>query len=623
MTVGISPIGSGSGSGVASDAAFRILGDPDDITAYAMDRTQASDNYLLSLSYASQGLIPPTITPEFPTVGVAPSLSVDPPPAMQTIVWTAPAAPAPFLGELAIEDVFPEPFDTAAPVMAFPPQPAAFSEASPPEPAVDLIFDLPELVITLPAPPVLLTISTHNFSGVTLPTIDFTLPELVVVPPSLIPYVPGDAYTSALLTAIQTYLQNQITNGGGGINTEVEEALFGRAREREARTRSDAILELEKMEILGYAFPPGVYMDARTKIVTETAYTEAGLSREILIKAWEMEFQATSEALKTATTLEATLIQMTNAVEQRLFEAAKYATEGGIAIYNAQVQAYVAYLDAYKTKVQIYEAQIKGELAKVEVYKAELQAEETKAQINNSLVAQYKVQAEISLSAIEVYKAEIAGIQAKADIEKTKVMIFGEQVKAYSARINAYTAQVEGFRAAIQAEASKQEAFKSQVQAYAAQVDAAAKSAQILIEEYKGHIEAKTAEWEGYKAASQAEASRAQAIASNNSSLAEGYKAQVSGKSAYNEVLTKQWQVALDQAQRVSEIGVAAAKANGDLYMTSRSIAMESAKVGAQVSAQLGAAALNAINWSSSYSTASSFADSASTSTNYNYNASV
>ena len=107
--------------------------------------------------------------------------------------------------------------------------------------------------------------------------------------------------------------------------------------------------------------------------------------------------------------------------------------------------------------------------------------------------------------------------------------------------------------------------------------------------------------------------------------------------SAYNEVLVKQWQVSLDQAQRTAEIGINTAKANAELYITTRSLALDAAKTGAQVSAQIGAAAMNAVNFSGTVSSSeaysaseslsvvnsSSISNSNSSSTNTNYNYSV
>lgn len=602
----------------------------------ALQEVAATNSYLVALANATVGLNPPVINPVFPDTPSAPPIMVTQPPTLQDVVWELPNMPTPFSGELVLGDYLPDTFDANPPVLAYGTAPADFTEALPDAPGIDLNFVTPSLSVTLPAPPSLLSINTYRFDGITLPTpISSDIPELVAVAPSVVNYTPGSMYTSSLLTNAQDILENYIVNGGTGLPPAVEEALWNRGRDREARAKADAIADLERLEILGYSAPPGVWMNARTKIATEMGYTATTLSREIAIEAAKLEQENIKWAMQSAIQLEGQLIQYNNQVEQRLFEAAKYATEAGIAIYNAKVQAYTAYLDAYKTKVTIYEAQIRAELSKVEAYKAEMEAESVKAQVNTALVQQFKTQVDAALANVEIFKAEISAIQLKAEIEKMKIEIYGEQVKAYGSKVNAYTAGVEGFRAKVGAEGSKQEAFKSQVQAYAAQVDAGARVIDAKINEFKAKIEAKNTEWEGYKAAASAQSARAQAIASINQSTAEGYKAETSAIASYNETLTKQWQVSIDQAQRVVEIGVSAAKANAELYTTTRGLALEAAKVGAQVSAQIGAAALNSANWSwsesesisdstsTSSSRSTSWSDSNSVSTNTNYNYSV
>lgn len=601
------------------------FGDPFSITAYATARTTAADNYILMLGQLSGSLTPPVITAVFPTGPTSPLVSIPAPPTnLQSVVWTAPGLPAAFTEPLVIEDSIPAPFDQSPPVLSFGAAPTPFSEVVPDAPGVDTNFTYPTLSLSLPSAPSLISINVSPFEGFTMPQFTAeTINTLNIVAPSVREYVPGAMYTSTLLTELKDTLYDRIHNGGTGLNPNIETAIFDRAREREARTQADGLAQLDRMEAFGFSLPPGVYVDARLKLLTETNYQQAGASREIMIKQAELEQANVLKALDVATSLEGKLIDYSNSVEQRIFEGCKYATEAGVQVYNAQVQAYSAYLEAYKTKVSIYEAQIRAENLRIEAYKSQLEAEKTKAQINTALVEQFRVLSEVALSNVEIYKAEIDAIRAKAEIEKLKVDIYGEQVKAYGARVNAFTAQVEGFRAVIQAEASKQDAFKSSVEAYSAQVTAAVKIIEAKIEAYKGRIASKTAEFDGYKAAVQAESSRAQSIAQSNSSIIEAYKATVQGNAAYNETLTKQWQVALDQTQRVTEIAVSTAKANAELYMTTRSLALDAAKVGAQVSAQLGAASLNALNWSTSISQSNSNSVSRSTSTNYNYSASI
>jgi hypothetical protein len=616
------------------DDGVIYLGDPTGISAYADQQTDAANTFLLQLGTLAANLTAPLIEPVFPAGPDAPALESPTAPTLQTVVWTAPDAPPVFTETLDVTDVMPEPFDDSPPTLVFGTAPT-FDEAAPDAPDIDTSYTMPTLSVSLPAAPDLLSISVTPFDGLNIPTVDFTVPDFTVEAPSIREYVPGAQYTSSLLTALKASLEDRITNGGTGLNQDVENAIWDRGREREARSRAEALRGLDKMEEQGFALPSGVYLDARLRIETESDYVNRGVSREIMIQSAELEQKNVLAALSEANLLEGKSMEYSNQVEQRLFDSCKYATEAGISIYNARVQAYSAFVDAYKAKVAIYEAQVRAEGLRVDAYKAQIDAEMAKASINRVLVDSYKVQADIALSNIEIFKAEIGAIQAKADIERNKIMIFGEQIKAYATRVQAYTAGVEGFRASIMAEGTKQDAYKSAVEAYSARVGAAAKVIEARIAAFRGDLDANVARWEGYKAAYQGEASRAQAISAYNQSLSEEYKAEAAATSSFNDNLTKQWQVALDQAQRVSEIGVQSAKANAELYITTRSLALDAAKVGAQVSAQLGAAALNAINWSSSTSRSESLSeglsvslsqsqsDSTSTNTNYNYSASV
>lgn len=594
--------------------------DSGDIVAFAFQQATGAEEYIIELGNLSSDLNPPTIEPEWPQVDAAPVPITTSPPDFENVVWTMPALPSEFTATLDdIDGLLPEPFDDDPPTLIFGTPPAEVTDPIPDAPAVTLDFDDPTLSVSFPDAPNMLNINVRSFDGVTIPTFDATLPELNVLEPSIREYVPGDEYTSGLLTAVQAALLDRVTNGGTGLNSDVEQALWDRARQREYKQTNDSVAELDRMETLGYSLPPGIWLDARLKLTTELNYNSDDLSREIMIAQAELEQKNVQQSLELATTLEKVLIDNNNAVEQRLFEAARYATEAGLSLYNAKVQAYTAYVDAYRVKAQVYEAQVRGEIAKVEAYTAEVQAEEAKARVNLALVEQYKAGIEAAMANVRIYEAELGAIQTKAEIERLKVMIYGEQVKGYSAKVNAYTAGVEGFRAQVQAEGTKQEAYTARVRAYAAEVDAGSKAIQAKIDEYGALIEAKRLEWDGYKAAADAESSRARATADNNESLSIAYRAEVSATSAYNDALTKQWQSSLDQAQRVTEIGVSAAKANAELYMTTRSLATDAAKVGAQVSAQLGASALGAISLSNSFAVS----NSNSFNTSYSYSESV
>lgn len=613
-----------------------LLGTANGLVAYAQNRMAAVDSFVTSLSGMVLSLQAPTITPQFPTGGAAPAIAIPQAPAFQTPVWAAPGLPQPLLETLDLGDLAVEPFDDNPPEIDYGTAPAPFAGAMPDAPPVDLSFTMPELSVSLPAPPALLSISTHNFSQRDIPAFDASEPVLTAVEPSIREYTPGKEYTSALLSATKAALEERV-KGGTGLSQEVENAIWDRGREREARAAREALDQLDKMEGLGYSFMPGIYLDARLKIITETDNAQRGHSREVMVKSAELALDSVKHALTTAVQLEGQLMDYNNAVEGRIFEAARYATQAQVEIYNAKVQAFSQMVEMYRAKVAVYEARVRAEQQRVDTYRAMIAAEEAKSNMNRALVEQYRITADVALSNIEIFKARIAGIQAKAEIEKAKVEVFGAQVQGYTAQVNAYTAGVEGFRATIQAQAAKQDVYRSRVEGFKARVEAYTRQVDARVTAFRGRIDAKNAEYSGYQAAIAGETARVEAITRTSTAQADAYRAEVQAAGTYNEVLTKQWQATLDQNQQTARIGIEAAKANAELYVTTRSLAIDAAKTGAQVAAQIGAAAINAVNFSGSVSSSEGYTASESqswsqsisqstadsNSTNYNYNTSV
>lgn len=640
LGVGLGTIGSpfNGPALITNEASIEVA--QDTMFAFATKQADTAAGYIVQLGNASAGLAPPTIEPQFPTGPAAPGITLLDAPTVDEVTWVAPGLPPQFTAELDLGDIVFDPLTDTAPILAFPDAPT-FNEEAPVAPDVDLSFEMPTLDLTLPSPPSLISVSVSPFGGVNMPTFDAEMPELNLVAPAIREYIPGKQYTSELLTTLKGSLQDRIANGGSGLGHDAETAIWERGKEREFRSQADAIGQLEQMEGLGYMLPPGIYLDARLKITTETDYAARGHSREVMVESARLELDNVKHALTTATALEGQCMSYANQVEQRMFDSMRYATEAGVSIYNAQVQAFAARVDVYRAQVNVFEGLIRAEMAKVETYKATIEAEQVKASINTALVDQYKAQIQGALANVEVFKARIEGVTARANLEQAKISIFGEQVKAYGTRVNAYSAGVEAFRARIQGETAKQQAYTARVDAFRSTVEAQGKVIDARVNAYRGQIEGYTARVDQYKAAVAGETARVQGLTSIAGARADIYKAQVQGVASYNEVLTKEWQVALDQAQRTAEIGIQAAKANADLYISTRSLALDAAKVGAQVSAQLGASALSALNLSMSYSQSrsdgtnngysmsdsnslsntSSFSNSTSTATNYNYSA--
>jgi hypothetical protein len=573
-----------------------------DVTTFAEDHAATADSYIQQLGTLALSLVPPVITPVYPINTLGPAVTVPAPPVVEPIVWSAPPIPAAFNAQLAITDVFPL-FTATPPTINFPNAPPQPFLVEPGAPAIDTNFTYPTVSVDLPAPPSLLSLQTYAFGGVTLPTLSATAPVLTIVSPGIVDYIPNAPYTDALLSEMQATLLQRLDIGNTGTNTglppAIEENIWNREREREMKQAGDAIAALDRMETMGYAFPPGVFIDAQIKIQTELAFVLVGSSRDIAVAQAKLEQDNIKMALDSATQLEGKLIDYANQTEQRRFETCKYMTDAGVAIYNAQIQAFTAQVAVYRATIDIYNAKIQGQMALVAAYRAELEAEMVKVQMNTALVQQYKVEVDAALASIEVFKGEIQIIQVEAQVESLKVQIFGQEVAAYAAQINAYTANVEAYKALLQGEQVKEQVFGTQADVFSTQVTAVAKEIDENIAVYKAQLDAYVAEYEGYKALVVGQSAQVQAIAAQNEATARIYASEVSGTSAYNDAIIKEWQAALDEALQATQVGVSAANMNAQLYMTAKSIATDAAKVGAQVEAQIAASALGSVTWAS------------------------
>lgn len=597
-------------------------GDPNDMISLSKDLTTRTEKYVDEIIGMTAGLRAPVINPIFPTVGAAPAVVTAPPPNIIDVTWTTPTQPSAFTGSVNIDDLLPGPFGGQAPSLVFPPRPNPFDALVPAAPTTNLNFTYPTVAVTLPPVPQLYTLDTVAFNIGQIPTFTASVPALTITAPSVIPYVEGGMYTSQLLTDLQESLEETINAGANLILPQnIERGIFERARDKEYRQVADGLAELDRMEAMGWAMPPGVWLDARIKLQTEMGYNVNTFNRDAAIGQAKLALEQLTSARNTAVELEKAFVQYANEQAQRQFEAAKYATEASISIYNAQVEQYKAALEGYRVQALVYETQIKGILAQVDIIKAQIEYEQVKAQINTSLIEQYKAQVQAAELTVEIYKTQVEIIQVQAQVEKLKVDIFSAQIQAYVGQVNAYTAQVEGYKAEIEAQGAIEQVYKTQVDAYVATVQAGVAEANARVSVFEAEVKTYTAQLDGYRASLQAMTEQARSASLYNQAQADVYRSLTAALGTYNEVVTKQWEAVINEQMQVAQIGIQAAKVNADLYIAIENLIAESAKVGAQVMAQLGAASLGAIHWAnnSTWEAISSSSSSLNTNQNFNY----
>lgn len=532
---------------------------------------------------------PPTISVKWQTVG-APNLPPIPNlPSLPDIDLQIPSG-QPSALDATIQNVQIDDFDVAMPALNFPAAPSLTIGQAPVLPQVRDVAIPDAPIIELPDTPEFLSLQTHAFGGINLhedwlDKLD-EIPTLSVLQPAPFEYSPGARYASQLLDSLKAQLNSRI-HGGTGLSPAVEQAIWGRALDREtvvALAREQEVMR--GAEALGFPLPSGVLAGQLADARREYHDKLSGLSRDIAIKQAELEQANLQQATQLAMQLESTLLEDTYKLEVLAIDAAKATAENAIAAHNAAIEHYKALLAGYQAYASAYETVIRAELNKIEVFKALLSAEQTKAEINKSLVDRYKAEIDGAMASVQIYQARVGAAKTLVELEGTRIQAGAEQVKAFVATVNAETAKADIYKATIGAESAKVEAIGTLARAYAAKVGGQAEKARVEISKLQAKVQAKSLEWDGWKAKLSAATAEVEAAARKSSIMVDGYRIGVSAAESQAGAYMRRWEADIKQYEAGTNIALQAAKINNDAVIHTNDARMEAAKVGLATSSQ-------------------------------------
>lgn len=469
-----------------------------------------------------------------------------------------------------------------------------------------------------PEVPTMLTIAVPAFGGINsyadwATRLDTAPSDLVLAPPTA--YEPPEhvPYSSALLDALRTEVLARM-QGGTGLAPEIEQAIWDRMRARTSAATSANLADITRTaEARGFSLPPGALHAQMREAQREVLNKVVEDSREIAIKQAELEQANVKHAIEQGRALEEQLIQYTNNVEQRSFEAARYLAENAIAVHGAQVTYFRALLEKYTAYASIYRSLIEGETAKVTAYRAQVEAEAAKAEVNKNLIEATKLQIDIRSARVELYKNQLAAVQTLVDTDRLRIEAFGERIKAYVAEINAETARTEAFKALVQADQATTEVYKTSVEAYAAKIGAQATAARTKADVYDASVRAYSSRIQGYTSRVGAEAEKVRAQVQAHGLKIDQAKLQTEQVVSENNTKVEHFKALIGLYDANKSLVIQRAKLISDNYFTLRSIVKDAAQVAAQVNAQLAASAYGTIQANANISGADS------TTTQFNY----
>lgn len=403
----------------------------------------------------------------------------------------------------------------AEPILNIPSAPDASLPASPgnaPELNSAVLPVAPK--ISLPTPPSIQSLALPEAPAINVPVFSATGPTDNLLEPTTQFEFHEEAYKSDLLDAAKAKLIDDLVNGGYGIETADEEALWNRARERELLNAETQIQEAARQAAArGMMLPPGALNATISRIQTAALEKTSSVSRDIALKRADMYVDNRKFTLQQVQQVESMMLQYYGFVQERVLNASKYMVEFGIQLFNAKVSKFNAKLEAFRGAAQVYETQLRGALAHLDVYKAKVDGARLSVEAQQMYVSLYNAQLEGVKSTVELYRTQMEAAKVYTQVEMSKLDLFRSRVEAYQAQVGAkaaefgmYETRLKGettkvglYEASVRAYATKVQAYQTGVAAKETQVRAQVAAAQLPLEQYKAKIQAFSADVNRYQ----------------------------------------------------------------------------------------------------------------------------
>lgn len=392
-------------------------------------------------------------------------------------------------------------------------------------------------VVSLPAIPTFAALALPVSPSIEMPQFMGTTPvDDLLIPTTQFEFYEA-TYVSTLLDPLKVKLLDNLVNGGYGIETADEVALFNRVRDREVEAMLSRIEDAGRtMAVRGFPLPPGelsIYVDRAYQDMQDKV---SSASRDIMLERSKLFVDNRQFTIREVKELEQITLGFHNSVQERALNVARYTVELSIAIYNTLLSRFNARLDAYKAEAYVFAERIRGELARVELFKAEVEAVGAEAQIQRTQVETYLAALKSVELEVSIFRIRMEAANIQAGIERVRLEAYRAQVETYTAQVQAKVAEFGLFRAQVDGNRALVDVFDAQVRTYASQVAVSKAKADIQLANAQGKMEAARINLANYQGqVTQFDASVRTVNDSARLNL-EAYRANVDGDRSRNEV---------------------------------------------------------------------------------------
>lgn len=537
-----------------------------------------------------------------------------------------PVGPAPVYAPTPLVSRTAPDVDVAAPTLSFAPRPNAPTIPLPaePAPAADLVMPVMDSY-TLPSVPTLQQLTLPTPPTITIEEATLTRPMFVDPPFNQSWSFTPEPYTRVLVDELTATLRPMIV-GSAAIPAAIEQALFERGT---GKITLDTQQQVDQAYIefaaRGFSEPQGQLNGRIIELRQAGQHSVAEASRDVMIRHYELMYEQQRFAITQGAALEGVLINLHIEEQRFLLEAAKFQMDAALAVVNYRVQAFNAQMQAYAIDAQVARDRIQAELAKLEVYRAQLEGVRLLGELNVQQAQLYEAQLRGVQTLVEIYKTKVDAVRVRAEADMQAVEKYKAQLQAYNERWNAYTAEWRGYSSSVEGESKRVDIFRSLVDMQAKRVDAWATSTNVDIE--RARLEQQTygvqmRGWEAQitrlQAALGAEQARLAAAATAVDAKVRVFSAEAQVEVAASAAADRTFELGLrkDEADLNAQLKRAEMLISQTQFLQSQLNEIQKAK--AQISAQLAASSMSAVNYSAGVSSSVSKGQSCSTSFSFN-----
>ena len=513
-------------------------------------------------------------------------------------------------GEIVIGDVLinignAPGFDVAPIIPVIPEFPdLIFPELTEERPTVREVTLPNEPPFEMPEAPVMNLVVLPEPISLDLPTFDALVPvENIQIPNNMID--PGILeYDSPVLQMLKAKILQWITTSGTGLDPVIEQEIYDRDEERARLALEQAKQDfIEEWSKRGFILPDGVLAANLMALEIDHKNKRLDTSREIVINQAKLSQENTHFYIQQALSLETQLMNWTNLIGQRTFEASKAAADVAISITQADIARYNVKLQAYQVQAQVYESRIRSELAKVEIYKAQIEAARLSGELNRIAAEVYKTRIEAIGALIGMYEARIKAAMAGLEVDKARIDAFQGLVQAYIAQVNgitskynAYNSRIEGEKTKVSIYTAQVDAFKGRVEAFKTEAEARIEEAKALISRNELLIKKYGVDVEAGKVSAIASAEHAKTVSEAHQATVAAARAKAEAQTAAAQVGLKAAELQIEQSVRIAEAVRNTQEINIRAFLAAENLRVEAARGGAAVAAQMAAGAFAGVS---------------------------